>query len=258
MMLRKAFFFSIVLLFSLWGVSIGQSLQDIQNVKVDALSDAQIEQLIRRAESEGLNDQQMINMAAERGLSASEIAKLRLRINALKSGGGTTQEQTADRGNQLRQVQGMDTQSNIFDSLRKSDPYYDLSPTQKKIFGYKLFHNRNLNFNPSLNIPTPQGYTLGAGDQLLIDIYGASQQSYDIFVNPDGRIFIPNVGPIQLGGSTIAAATGRIKSALTKIYSGLSGSNPNTFMDLRLGNIRTVSISLVGELTRPGTYTDPS
>lgn len=255
MMQRKTLFFSFVLLISLWMSSFGQSLQDIQNVKVDALSDAQIEQLIKRAESEGLNEQQMINMAAERGLPSSEIAKLRTRINSLRSGGGTVQEQTTDRRNQLRQIQGFDSQSNIFDSLRKSDPYYDLSPTQKRIFGYKLFHSRNLNFNPSLNIPTPQGYTLGAGDQLLIDIYGASQQSYDITVNPDGRIFVPNVGPIQVGGSTIAAATSRIKSAMASIYSGLLGSSPNTFMDLRLGNIRTVTISLVGELNRPGTYT---
>lgn len=236
-----------------------QSLSDIQNVKVDNLSDAQIEQLIKRAEAQGLNEQQMLSMAAERGMPAGEVAKLRQRIASLKSGGGSAQRQQATSGaNQLRQIQGMRSQDDIFDSLRKSDPYYDLTPKQKKIFGYTLFHNRNLNFNPSLNVPTPQGYTVGAGDQLLIDVYGASQQTYDITVNPDGKIFIPNVGPIQVGGSTIAAATGRIRSALTRIYSGIGGSNPNTFMDIRLGNIRTVSISMVGELNRPGTYTLPS
>ncbi|EKB48323.1 SLBB domain-containing protein [Cecembia lonarensis] len=255
----KRLLFILILIAINAGVS-AQSLSDIQNVKVDNLSDAQIEQLIKRAEGQGLNEQQMLNMAAERGMPAGEVAKLRQRINALRSGGGSMQQQqqgTARQG-QLRQVQGMRTQEDIFDSLRKSDPYYDLSPTQKKIFGYKLFHNRNLNFNPSLNVPTPQGYTVGGGDQLLIDVYGASQQSYDVTVNPDGRIFIPNVGPIQVGGSTIAAASSRIRTALTRIYSGLGGSNPNTFMDIRLGNIRTVSISLVGELVRPGTYTLPS
>lgn len=248
----------LLLFFLLSEFSIAQSLSDIQNIKVDNLSDAQIEQLIKRAEGQGLNEQQMLNMAAERGMPAGEVAKLRQRINALRSGGGSMQQQGTARPGQLRQVQGMRTQEDIFDSLRKSDPYYDLSPTQKKIFGYKLFHNRNLNFNPSLNVPTPQGYTVEAGDQLLIDVYGASQQSYDVTVNPDGRIFIPNVGPIQVGGSTIAAASIRIRTALTRIYSGLGGSNPNTFMDIRLGNIRTVSISLVGELIRPGTYTLPS
>lgn len=240
-------------------LSYAQSLSDIQNVKVDNLSDAQIEQLIKRAEAQGLNEQQMLSMAAERGMPAGEVAKLRQRIASLKSGGGSSQQQQGTRsGSQLREIQNYRDQDDIFDSLRKSDPYYDLTPKQKKIFGYTLFHNRNLNFNPSLNVPTPQGYTVGAGDQLLIDVYGASQQTYDVTVNPDGKIFIPNVGPIQVGGSTIAAATGRIRSALTRIYSGIGGSNPNTFMDIRLGNIRTVSISMVGELNRPGTYTLPS
>ncbi|WP_245189507.1 SLBB domain-containing protein [Lunatimonas salinarum] len=237
----------------------GQSLQEIQHVKIDNLSDAQIEQLIKRGESQGLNQQQMINMAAERGMPGSEVAKLRQRINSLQSGGISGQQlQNRGGGNQLRQLQRTENPVDLFDSLRKSDPYYDLTPKQKSIFGYKLFHSRELTFNPSLNIPTPQGYVLGAGDQLLIDVYGASQQSYDLTINPDGSIFVPNVGPIQAGGSSISAATVRIKAALSRIYAGLEGSNPNTFLDLRLGNIRTVSVSMVGELVRPGTYTLPS
>src|SRR5690606_35042649 len=128
-------------------------------------------------------------------------------------------------------------------SLSKSDPYYDLTPFQKKIFGFKLFHNRELNFNPSLNIQTPQSYIIGTGDQLLIDIYGASQQSYDLTVSPEGRVIVPNVGPISVGGSSIAAATGRIKSSLSRIYSGLESSNPNTFIQVRLGNIRSIKVS---------------
>lgn len=248
----------VIVLFTIHFAVLAQSLSDIQNVKVDNLSDAQIEQLIKRAEAQGLNEQQMFSMAQERGMPAGEVAKLRQRIASLRSGGGTSQQQTQERGSQLRQVGGMVNQNDIFDSLRRSDPYFDLTPTQKKIFGYTLFHNRNLNFNPSLNVPTPQGYTLGAGDQLLIDVYGASQQTYDVVINPDGRIFIPNVGPIQVGGSTVSAATARIRSSLSRIYAGLEGGNPNTFLDIRLGNIRTVSISMVGELNRPGTYTLPS
>jgi protein involved in polysaccharide export with SLBB domain len=251
----------IIFLFFFQLTLFGQSLSDIQNIKVDNLSDSQIEQLVRRAESQGLNEQQMLSMAAERGMPPGEVAKLRQRINAIRSGGtrpGQQQGQVGATGSQMRSVQNFIVDENIFDSLRKSDPYYDLTPTQKKIFGYKLFHNRNLTFNPSLNIPTPQSYIVGGGDQLLIDVYGASQQSYDVTVSPEGRVFIPNVGPIQVGGSTIAAATARVRTALSKIYSGLGGSNPNTFMEMRLGNIRTVSVSLVGELTRPGTYTLPS
>nr|MBI1230092.1 polysaccharide biosynthesis protein [Cytophagales bacterium] len=258
MIFRKTLLFSLfVTLVSICFVSNGQTLQDFQNIKVDNLSDAQVEQLIKRMEAAGMDEQQMFNLAAERGMPASELLKLRQRIGRLRSGGITTQYPKSERG-RLRQVQGMEGPAYLFDSLRKADPYYDLSPKEKMIFGYKLFHNRNLDFSPSLNVPTPQNYTVGAGDQLLIDIYGASQQSYDVTVNPDGKIFIPNVGPIQVGGATIGAVISRIKSALTRIYAGLSGSNPNTFIELRLGNIRTVTISLVGELVSPGTYTLPS
>ncbi|WP_245947046.1 SLBB domain-containing protein [Algoriphagus yeomjeoni] len=232
-----------------------QSLSDIQNLKVDNLSDAQIEQLIKRAESSGLSTNQLTALARERGMPASEAAKLSQRISALQmtvSSPGTGQN-TSDS----RSINGFQ-ETDMFDSIRRSDPYYDLSLKQKKIFGYKLFHNRDLNFSPSLNIATPQSYVIGPGDQLLIDVYGASQQSFDLSVSPEGRVFIPNIGPVQVGGSSIEAASVRIKSALGRIYSGLNGSNPNTFIQVRLGNIRSIKVSMVGELTKPGTYTLPS
>src|SRR5690606_38329458 len=250
--------FFVALLFAL--VSSGgyaQSLQDIQNLKVDNLSDAQIEQLIKRAEDSGLNEQQLELMARERGMPESELAKLRQRIRHLRSGGRTpTAQQDRERG--ARRVQGMEEQQDIFDSLRKSDPYYDLSPKQKKIFGFTLFDNRELNFNPSMNIPTPENYIIGTGDQLLIDVYGASQQSYGFTVDPEGRIFITNVGPVEVGGASISAARARIRSSLSRIYSGLGGNNPNTFLQIRLGDIRTINVTMAGELRRPGTYSLPS
>lgn len=240
-----------------FNLSMGQSLSDIQDLKVDNLSDAQIEQLIKRAESSGMNETQLAAAAGERGMPASEVAKLRKRIGDLRSGKRNGQE--AQIGSQqLRNAEGFQMDQSIFDSLRYSDPYFDLTPYQKKIFGFKLFHNRDLNFNPSLSIPTPQTYTIGAGDQLLIDVYGASQQSYDLTVSPDGKILIANIGPIQVGGATIQATTSRIKASLANIYSGLGGSNPNTFIDIRLGNIRSISVSMVGELSKPGNYVLPS
>lgn len=237
-----------------------QSLSDIQNLKVDNLSDAQIEQLIKRAEAQGLNDQQLEALAVERGMPAGEVAKLRQRINSLKSGSAQSGSKNAEGGqnpsNSLRTVEGQTQRTDPFDSLRKSDPYYDLTPTQKKIFGYTLFYNKNINFNPSLNIPTPPNYVLGPGDQLLIDVFGASQQSYDLTINPEGSILIPNVGVVRVGGSSVSAASSRIKSALTQIYSGLAAGN--TFLEVRLGNIKTVNVMLAGELNKPGNYALPS
>ncbi len=239
-------------------LSYGQSIQDIQNVKVDELSDAQIEQLIRRAESSGMNERQLEAMARERGMPAAEVNKLRQRIQSLQSGNAPTDRNGQNQGNRQRQVIGMEVESDVFDSLRASDPYYDLSPEQKKIFGFTLFHNRELDFSPNLNLPTPENYVLGAGDQLLIDVYGASQQSFDLTVSPEGSVFLPDVGPVNVGGAMIETVRTRIKNSLQQIYSGLGGSNPNTFIQIRVGNIRSIRVTMAGELRKPGSYTLPS
>ena len=82
----------------------------------------------------------------------------------------------------------------------------------------------------------------------MVDIYGASQFEYDLKVNNEGLIFIPNVGPINVAGLTVEAATARLKNTLSNIYSGLSGPSANTFMQLRVGNIRSIQVSIVGEV----------
>ena len=247
----------LLIVFSLvFSLAQGQSLADIQNLKVDDLSNAQLEQMLKRAEANGINPNQLEALARERGMPASEAAKLRKRINELNN--STSSSNSSNQSNDLGRSLLEEQEPDMFDSLRMADPYYDLTPTQKKIFGYKLFHNRNLDFSPSLNLPTPRSYVIGAGDQLLLDVYGASEQSFDLTVTPEGRVFVPNVGPIQLGGSTIEAATARLKTALGRIYSGLLGSNPSTFLQLRLGNIRSIKVSMVGELNKPGSYMLPS
>ncbi len=247
MKLRILLFF---FLFSLVSTTLlAQSLSDIGKVKVDMLSDAQLQEMLDRAKGQGLNESQVIAMARERGMPMAEVGKLQQRLAKLKQGGKAAQpkEGSADAA---RSLEGEPSEVPAPPALET------LSPYQQKIFGFTLFYNKELNFNPSLNIPTPQSYVLGAGDQLLIDVYGASQYSYDLKVSPDGKIFVDNVGPIAVGGSTVAAATARIKTALTQIYSGLSSGS--TSLDLRLGNIRTVQVALAGELNRPGNYTLPA
>jgi protein involved in polysaccharide export with SLBB domain len=235
----------------------GQSLSDIQNIKVDELSDSQLEQMLKKAEDNGVSPNQLEAMARERGMPASEASKLAKRIAELRKSGSKKTDSKTGESTSGRSIVG-EQEVDMFDSLRKSDPYYDLTPKQKKIFGYKLFHNKSLNFSPNLNLPTPQSYVIGPGDQLLVDVYGYSEQSFDLTVSPDGVVFVPNVGPIKLGGASIAAASSRLKESLGRIYSGLTGSNPNTFLQVRLGNIRSIKVSMVGELLKPGTYTLPS
>lgn len=229
---------------------LAQSLSDIGKVKVDMLSDAQLQEMLQRAKDNGLNESQVVTMARERGMPLAEVGKLQQRLAKLKQGGQKEGKVTAD--SDARTVEGEEQLS----PERDMPALETLSPYQQKIFGFSLFYNKKLNFNPSLSIPTPQGYVLGAGDQLLIDVYGASQQSYDLKVSPEGKILIPNVGAISVGGSTVGAATARIKTELTQIYAGLQSGI--SFLEVRLGNIRTVSVALVGELNQPGNYTLPA
>ncbi len=229
---------------------LAQSLADIGKVKVDMLSDAQLQEMLQRAKDNGLNESQVVTMARERGMPAGEVGKLQQRLAKLKQGGQKETKMGAD--SDTRTMEGEDQLS----PERAVPELETLSPYQQKIFGFSLFYNKKLNFNPSLSIPTPQGYVLGSGDQLLIDVYGASQQSFDLKVSPEGKILIPNVGAIAVGGSTVGAATARIKTSLTQIYSGLQSGI--SFLEVRLGNIRTVSVALVGELNQPGNYTLPA
>ncbi|AGA80586.1 SLBB domain-containing protein [Echinicola vietnamensis] len=244
--------FSLTLIMFIISIALhAQSLSDIKSVKVDQLTDAQIATIVQKAEEQGISKSQIPALAEERGMPAMEASKLATRINQLNSAGVSADE--ANSGT-MAQRQLTDT-ARIGRDRSEAD---SLSEEEKKIFGYGLFHNKKLNFSPNLNIPTPQSYVIGTGDQLLIDIYGDSQQSYDLSVNPEGRVYIPNVGPINVGGSTIQAATARIKRELSSIYADLNSSNPRTFMQIRLGNIRSIQVAMVGELQNPGDYTLPS
>jgi protein involved in polysaccharide export with SLBB domain len=128
---------------------------------------------------------------------------------------------------------------------------------KSKIFGADLFYNKNrrLSFEPNLNIATPKNYILGSGDMVYVDIYGQSEQYYEANVNPDGFLILDNIGPISVSGKTIEEATGIIKNRLSNYYPGIGGSNPSTFVQVTLGNIRTIQVHLVGEVRLPGTFT---
>ncbi len=131
------------------------------------------------------------------------------------------------------------------DDAQDSD---NVKANKKKVFGRDIFSNKNLSFEPLMNIATPQNYVLGAGDQVSVDIYGASQKSVDCTVSPDGDIVIEGYGPIRLGGLTVAAAKAKLRSTLGSRYQ-------SSRINLSLGQTRTVSINVMGEVKKPGTYT---
>ena len=118
----------------------------------------------------------------------------------------------------------------------------------RKVFGRDIFNNKDLTFEPAMNIATPQNYVLGPGDAVSVDVYGASQKTFDCTVSPDGQIVIEGFGPIQVGGLSVAAAKARIRSTLGSRYS-------SSRISLSLGQTRTISVNVMGEVKVPGTYT---
>ncbi len=124
------------------------------------------------------------------------------------------------------------------------------------VFGSQLFSKENLTFEPKLNIATPTNYVLGTYDEVMVDISGLYEASYKLKVSPEGTIRIPNVGPVKVAGSTIENATRAIRNQVSKIYMGVSSGE--THVNVNLGSIRSIRVSVVGEATRPGSYTLPS
>ena len=127
--------------------------------------------------------------------------------------------------------------------------YYQnkLNNDENGIFGHNIFNNEYLTFEPNTNMATPANYRLGAGDNVIIDVWGASQQTFTGVISPDGTVVIEGVGPIQLAGLSVADATARIRGTLGRFYS-------NSQISLAVGEMRTIQVQVVGEVRVPGTY----
>lgn len=127
--------------------------------------------------------------------------------------------------------------------------YYDNKKTKAhKVFGRDIFNNKELSFEPNMNIATPQNYRLGPGDAVIIDIYGASQKSEQCTVSPDGDVTIEGYGPVAVSGLTVAQANARLRSTLGSRYS-------SSRIKLTVGQTRTIMVNVMGEVKLPGTYT---
>ena len=134
----------------------------------------------------------------------------------------------------------------IQDYLKAKDEYE--KKAKRKIFGHDLFQSEALSFEPPMNIATPQSYVLGPGDAVFIDIYGASQKTIEATVTPDGMVMVDDFGPIQVGGLTVEQASSRVKSQMSSRFGGSK-------IRLSVGQTRTITVNVMGEVTTPGSYT---
>ncbi|MBR3093813.1 MAG: SLBB domain-containing protein [Bacteroidaceae bacterium] len=125
--------------------------------------------------------------------------------------------------------------------------YQNYFKDESEVFGRNIFNNQMLTFEPNVNMPTPANYRLGAGDQVFIDVWGSTQESYDETISPDGYVVLDGIGPVKLGGLTVSQATAALRSRLGRRY---SDSN----VSLSVGETRSIQVQVMGEVNAPGTY----
>ena len=133
---------------------------------------------------------------------------------------------------------------------RKED--FIIRGKQVTVFGRNIFTDRNLSFEPNLDIPTPENYVLGSGDELIIDVWGTSENTVREIISPEGTIHVAGIGPIFLDGMSIQDAERSLRREFSKIYAAISGKSVH--IKLSLGGIRTIMINVMGEVQVPGTY----
>jgi polysaccharide biosynthesis/export protein len=212
----------------------------------DAVSDGQLEEFIKIVQSKGLSQAEVEAGALARGYSEADIAKIRARINTLKT---KTEKTTSSNISSVgRQQQGQVSE-------KTPTPVSDEQEVGKKpdVFGNQLFTSKTLTFEPNLRLPTPKDYILGVDDELRIDITGYAYQHYDAKVSPEGTIKIESLNPIYVNGSTVEQAKTKIVERLKMLYAGLRTGALSA--DVTLGNVRSIKVTVIGEAATPGTYT---
>jgi protein involved in polysaccharide export with SLBB domain len=252
---HKFTYFLVLLCF--WAIAptfvFAQQNVDLNTIRVDQLSDDQIEELVKRAQDAGLSSTDFLMMAQMRGMPSGEVEKLRNRIEGLATGSSKSRSTNVSKRAAREQVDIND----ITRGLMETQELMEEEKADSLLFGSTLFFqkNRKLSFEPSLNQATPKNYILGPGDLIYVDIYGQSEKYYEATVNPEGSILLDNIGLIAVSGKTIEAAEGIIKNRVAAFYTGLSGSNPSTFLQVTLGNVKTIKVHILNEVRLPGTFT---
>jgi len=246
--------FAVLALFAAGSPALAQAQQSGTS-RVDQLSDDQVMEFYRRAQASGLSEAQVEQAAMSQGYTLTDIAKMRKRMNDLRSGSGSGRQRNqafADTANGRTLPRGLSRR--IMDSL----PLTVQRDTSKKlkVFGASLFENADLSFEPNLRIATPRNYVVGPDDEISLDISGAASDSFRLKVSPEGTVKPPNIPPIFVSGLTFEQAEQRIIARLRQAgYQGLNSPGSGTYANMSLSNIRSIRVTLVGEVVRPGTYT---
>jgi len=234
------------------------------------MSDTQVMQYVQREMTSGASQSQIATRLMQRGVTMQQLQRVRSSYETLNGGrstrsSGTTSDvlvqdsrlrdangalRTDSAGNVLA-TQEVKATSSTIDASTRAKVYVgsgDLEIFGKKVFGRDIFNQDKLSFEPNMNIATPASYVVGPGDKVFVDVYGASQKSEQLEVSPDGTIMVTGYGPIQIGGLSVSAANAKIKDVLGQRYS-------SSEIRMTVGQTRTISVNVMGEVQAPGTYT---
>lgn len=250
------------------------------------MSEDQIISFVQKEQAKGTNQQGIVQKLLQKGVTVDQLRKVRKKYEAQQSQmgavdlTGTSKQQTTNRlrtnkeraEDLYRQQNGYMVRSQREDVeqryLTRKDRrealndeigfldidslmyYQDMLRMQDEnsVFGRNIFNNQNLTFEPNQNMATPANYRLGPGDNVIIDVWGASQESFEGVISPDGVVVIDGVGPVKLGGLSVQQATQTLKSRLGQFYSDCNVS-------LSVGETRSITVQVMGEVNVPGTYT---
>ena len=235
-------------------------------VFAQSMSDDQIVQFIKTEQAKGTNQQTIVSKLMRRGVTTQQLQRVRRKYQQQQQQlGAVDASQRVIDDNRMR----LDTENGAFGSTNNrimstmerreamneelmafgqdsimaggsSDPY--------EVFGRNIFNNTYLTFQPNTNMATPQNYRLGPGDKVLIDVFGASQESFQATISPDGVIVIPGIGPIKVGGLSVGEATSKVRGTMGPRYA-------SSQITMSLGETRSIQVQVMGEVVLPGTYT---
>ena len=260
-------------------LALGLCLQGTVALAQSSMTDDQVIEYVKKQNEKGVSQGQILSQLMERGVDIQQIRRIKKKVQkkAANSTGvalekeGLTDETGRLRNNpdtkdlktspfmkeeQLNKKNVPTQRKEMADELEEITAIDSLSTTQQKmnnlhngkeVFGRNIFNNESLTFEPQMNIATPKNYVLGPGDAVFVDIYGASQKSMEATVTPDGNIVIDGWGPVQVSGLTIQQANARLRQGMGQRYA-------DSKISLSLGQTRTISVNVMGEVVAPGTY----
>lgn len=225
------------------------------------MTDKQVLDYVKQGMTAGKSQKIMMQELVARGVDRAQAQRVR-RLYEQQMGGAANTERVEAAAAASREhtpngesAEEVDSQVNI-EVLEKTATDEVATPNASDaIYGHSILRSSNLTFAPSANMPTPKNYTLGAGDEVIVDIYGVNQSTIRSVINPEGYIKVDILGPVYLTGKTIAEANSYLKKRLSTIYDGLNQEDgEETDIQLSLGQIRSIQITIMGEVPSPGTF----